>query len=129
MHLPRQIGATAGEISVGLHFLWRLQAFLRTPLSLAQARAILQHRLARREADFLTLFRQSIYPNRASPYRALLKLAGCEYGDVERLVQREGVEGGLRALLRQGVYLTVDEFKGRTPLVRGSATIAVDAPA
>src|SRR5208283_91916 len=34
-----------------------------------------------------------------------------------------GLEQTLRMLLREGVYLTVDEFKGRRPLVRGSMTI------
>jgi hypothetical protein len=36
------------------------------------------------------------------------------------LVQSEGLEGALQGLFREGVYLTVDEFKGRHPVVRGS---------
>src|SRR5439155_16778687 len=53
----------------------------------------------------------------------LLEYAGCEYGDLERLVRLEGVEGALEALSRRGVYLTVNEFKGRSPAIRGSARI------
>jgi hypothetical protein len=68
--------------------------------------------------------RQAIYAT-DGPYRQLLRHVGCEYGDLERLVHREGVEGALTELCRRGVYLTVDEFKGRRPAVRGSATIAV----
>jgi hypothetical protein len=45
---------------------------------------------------------------------------GCEYGDLERMVSQQGVEGALSALYRCGVYLSVDEFKGRRPVVRGS---------
>ena len=90
-----------------------LRRYLRNPLTLAEARATLRCRLERREADFLALARDAVFANPRSPYRALLRLAGCEYGDLERLVRRDGVEGALRALLRQGVYLTVDEFKGR----------------
>jgi hypothetical protein len=41
-------------------------------------------------------------------------------------VARDGVEGALETLLRHGVYLTVDEFKGRRPVVRGSTTFRVD---
>ena len=52
-------------------------------------------------------------------------MAGCEYGDLERLVSQNGVEGTLRILYRRGVYLTVDEFKGRRPAKRGSATIPI----
>ena len=45
---------------------------------------------------------------------------------VERLVKQEGLEGALLKLLRAGVYLTVDEYKGRRPAVRGNTTIAAD---
>ena len=85
----------------------------------------IQHRLARREKDFLALAARFIYGRPASPYRRLLRLAGCELGDLERLVRQEGLEGTLRELLRRDVYLTVDEFKGRRPAVRGTTTIDV----
>jgi len=55
-----------------------------------------------------------------------LNLAGCEYGDLEKLVSQDGLEEALQTVFRHGVYLTVDEFKGRRPATRGSATIAVD---
>ena len=38
-------------------------------------------------------------------------------------MRRDGVEATLQALLSQGVYLTVDEFKGRRPVVRGTLTV------
>jgi hypothetical protein len=41
-------------------------------------------------------------------------------------VRADGIEGALQTLLRQGVYLTVDEFKGRTPVVRGSAVVTAN---
>lgn len=70
--------------------------------------------------------KRTIYEHPPSPYRGLLRLAGWEYGDLERLVRREGVEGTLREVFRHGVYLTVDEFKGRRPARRGSVTLEVD---
>jgi hypothetical protein len=36
------------------------------------------------------------------------------------------VEGAVATLFRRGVYLTVDEFKGRRPLRRGSLTLELD---
>jgi hypothetical protein len=87
-----------------------------------QARDTLCRRLERRAAEFLALVRRTVYQHDGSPYRQLLRLAGCEFGDLERLVTREGLEGALQTLYRQGVYLTVDEYKGRRPAIRGSAT-------
>lgn len=115
-----------GDLVMTLRVLYRLPVYLRNPLDLAECRAILRRRLERREGDFLYLARRSIFANRTSPYRSLMQLVGCEYGDLERLVQHDGVEDALRVLFREGVYLTVDEFKGRRPVVRGSTTIAVD---
>src|SRR5262249_18552973 len=98
---------------------------LRRPVTVADARTTIQQRLRRREEDFLALAARFIYGRPASPYRRLLQLAGCELGDLERLVRQEGLEGSLGELLRRGVYLTVDEFKGRRPVVRGATTIDV----
>jgi hypothetical protein len=69
--------------------------------------------------------RSAVLEAPASPYRALLHRAGCEDGDLARLVARDGVEGALGALARAGVYVTVDEFKGRRPVVRGELSLAV----
>ena len=91
-----------------------------------EAEVILGRRLECRAADFLALVRQTISPYPQNPYRQLLGLAGIEYGDLEKLVTQDGVEGALHTLFRHGVYLAVDEFKGRRPVVRGSATIMPD---
>ncbi len=70
--------------------------------------------------------KRAVHEYAGSQYQPLLRWAGCEYGDLEKLVTRDGVEGTLQALFRQGVYLTVDEFKGRRPVIRRPVTIAVD---
>jgi hypothetical protein len=98
-------------------------ALLRHPLTVEEARAELARRLARREADFLALVRDAVYGDPTSVYRRLLQHAGCEYADLERLVGQDGVEGALRQLLHEGVYLSVDEAKGRQPIVRGRLTV------
>lgn len=113
------------DVLIGARFVAKLPRFLRHPLGMEEAGAILRHRLQHREADFLRLARRAIYDHPRSPYRQLLTWAGCEYGDLDGLVRRDGLDAALGTLLRQGVYLTVNEFKGRQPVVRGGFRMAV----
>lgn len=117
------------EAWLGLRLVARLPGFLRRPWTVDAARAAVRERLAGREASFLALVRGAVFERPGSPYRALLDRAGCEAGDVERLVRADGLEGALQALARAGVYLTVEEFKGRTPIVRGGRPVAADPAA
>ena len=114
------------DLLVGARLGLALPRFLRHALTPAQARAALGERLARRSDVFLETIRHTVYGQPDSPYARLLTWAGCEIGDLERLVRQDGIEGALRTLVRNGVYLTVEEFKGRRPVVRGSTTLAVD---
>jgi hypothetical protein len=111
----------------GIRLLGSLPRFLRRPITLGEAQRTLRHRLEHREDNFLDVARETIFGQPGSLYRRLFELAGCEYGDLVSMVRRDGVEGALTTLLRHGVYLTVDEFKGRRPTVRGSATIVTSA--
>ena len=43
-----------------------------------------------------------------------------------RLVRSDGIEATLERLARQGIFLTLDEAKGRCPVVRGSLTFTID---
>jgi hypothetical protein len=111
------------DLGIGVGLVGPLVSFLRHPLGLPEAGAELVRRLIRRERDFLALARDAIYGKPDSVYHQLLRHAGCEQGDLRRLVEREGLDEALRRLHRQGVYLTVDEGKGRRPVVRGSLTV------
>jgi len=111
------------EMMMVLRVCRRLPAYLRTPLTAAECRTMVRQRLEQRETDFLNLMQRAVFNNPDSPYQPLMRMAGCEYSDLARSTQREGLEGTLRRLWREGVYLSVDEFKGRRPIVRGSATI------
>jgi hypothetical protein len=104
----------------------RLPGFLRGSIDPEQARPALARRLAKRDATFLDVVRRTIYARPGSPYGRLLRHAGCESGDLERLVQRDGVEGALQAILAAGVYLTVAELRGERPARRGSLVLEVD---
>ena len=112
-----------GEALGGARFLASLVRFLRRPITLDEARATLRHRFEHRADDFLQFARQSFFSQPGSPYQQLFALAGCEHGDLERMVRRDGVDGALATLARHGVYLTIDEFKGRRAIVRGSTTM------
>jgi hypothetical protein len=120
----RVLPGLAADLRIGARLAAPVAAFLRHPLSLPEARMELARRVARREQDFLALIRDAVYGNASSISGHLLRHVGCEYGDLAQIVDREGLEPALRQLLRQGVYLTVDEAKGRRPIVRGNLTIA-----
>lgn len=114
-----------GDLRTAVRLLARLPGFLRRPLGVDEARRELARRLATRGAVFLDLVRRAIYARDESPYARLLRHAGCEYGDLERLVRGDGVEGALRTLAATGVYLTADELRGRQPARRGALAIEV----
>lgn len=98
---------------------------LRHPITLEQARAFVRDQLAAREDNFLRLVERAVFGGSDGPYRALFAWAGCEEGDVRRLVRDEGLEGALRALREAGVYVTFEEQKGRAPIVRGGRELPV----
>jgi hypothetical protein len=75
------------EVLTGAEFLFKLPSFLRHPMQATQAKAMLRRRLEDRRATFLRIVQQAVYQQTHSPYRQLLQLTGCEYGDLERLVQ------------------------------------------
>ena len=109
----------ARDIASATRLLVGLPVFLRRRPVAQEAHAVIRRRLERRSATFLELARQAIFARPANPYHRLLRPAGCELGDLAHLVQRDGLEGALRALFRAGVYLRTDEAKGRQPVVRG----------
>jgi hypothetical protein len=81
--------------------------------------------MAEREANFLRFVEQNVFGYPRSPYLPLLKLAQCEFGDIEQMVRSKGLESTLYALREAGVYVGFEEFKGRRPIIRDSQTIHV----
>lgn len=96
-----------------------LRWFLRDTITLEQSKQVITDRLRHRDQNFLTLVRNGIYGNPRSPYLRLLKVAGCEFGDISLLVRQNGLEATLHKLLAAGVYIGWEEFKGKTEVVRG----------
>jgi hypothetical protein len=104
-----------------------LGRFLNSPLSGEACRGMVTASIQERDTSFLDLIRQAVYANLRSPYLALLRRAGAEYGDVSRLVRQDGVEAALEKLYDSGVYVRLDEFKGLQPIERPGLTLAVKA--
>jgi hypothetical protein len=102
---------------------WRfgqgLRGFLKEPITLEHSREIIKQGLQNRERNLLTLVKRAIYDKEDSPYIKLLKVAGCEYGDFEKMVQLGGIEPTLLKLREAGVYITIEEFKGKKEVCRG----------
>ena len=116
----------AADVRSGARLLLGLPRFLRRPPPASAAHAVIRQRLRERDRIFLDLVRRAIYAVPRSPYARLLRLAGCERGDLERLVQTDGLEGALAALYRAGVFLRSDEAKGRRPVIRGNASFTLE---
>ena len=92
-------------------------------MTVVEAMSIIQDRLGNRDQNFLLSLEHGVYDNPRSPYRLLLERAGCTLDDIKELLRTEGLEGALLKLRSEGVYVSFEEFKGLTPIVRGSLTI------
>src|SRR5262245_7391331 len=103
-----------------LRFALGARRFCRDVVTVPRALEIVRARQRNREQLLIDTLRGAVFGRRRSPYAALLRSAGCELGDVERLAHAEGVEGALETLRRAGVYVSFEEFKGLAPAIRGS---------
>ena len=118
--------STVKEGLTGAYRLGRaLPAFFREQIIVPRAEEEIKRMLASREERFLELARSRIYAYPESPYLRLLKIAGCEFADLQAQVNRDGLEKTLERLATQGVYLTSDEFKGKKEVVRGGQSFLV----
>jgi hypothetical protein len=106
------------DLKMFARYAWGLNGYLRNTLTPDQCRCMLIHHLESRDESFLSIVEHGIYANPRSPYRKLLLHAGIEFADVVRLIRQQGVEGTLAQLYESGVYVTLDEFKGRRPIER-----------
>jgi hypothetical protein len=102
-----------------------LRGFLRAPVTDAECVARLQRGLAQRESTFLDTIKRGVFAQPASPYRRLFEHAGIELGDIAHLVGYEGVDGAADRLYEAGVYVSIDEFRGKRPIERPGLSLAV----
>jgi len=88
---------------------------------------LLEDQLAQRTESFLRLIERAVFENPLSPYRRLMEKAAVRSADMTAWVGRHGVEGALAELYDRGVYVTLDEFKGRRPIRRPGLEFPVRA--
>jgi hypothetical protein len=115
------------QLKMYARFARGLPGFLRHTITLSDAEQIVRRGLDNREANFLRLIERGVFGHARSPYRWLMGNAGCEMGDLRRMVRSDGVEAALLSLRRAGVYITFEEFKGRSPVVRNGKSLEVCA--
>ncbi len=108
-------------------FVAGLPRFLRQRPTDEAIRTRLQHDLEHRAENFLSMLQRAVFPFPDRPYARLFAHAGLDLGEVRRLVETEGLEGALTTLHGAGIFLSLDEFKGRRPIRRGSLEIETAA--
>ncbi|GAB4240802.1 MAG: hypothetical protein Kow00109_15990 [Acidobacteriota bacterium] len=113
------------QLRLMVDFTLGLRRFLGSRLERPACRELVLKRKADRCRNFLTLLRRAVFANPRSPYRRLLDSAGVTFQDVEAQVVSRGLEAALDELLRNGIFLTIDEFKGRVPVRRGSLEFGI----
>jgi hypothetical protein len=100
-----------------------LRRYVKHPLTHRKALDAVRQRMDGREQNFLRNARELVYAHPGSPYRGLLLWAGCQYGDLEASIRRHGIEPTLNTLKDAGVYVSLEEFKSKTPICRKGLTI------
>ena len=121
----QQLNSDFNNIKRALELAKALPKFFRQRVALEQAEEEVKKLLETRVERFLELVRAQIYQRPGSPYLKLLRHAGCEFSDLQTHVRRHGLEETLVKLAGEGVYLTSDEFKGKTEVVRGGECFRV----
>ncbi len=101
------------------------RAILRDPITPSGAAASVRARMAGRAPSFLAVVERAIFASPASPYRPLLDAAGYDLPRVRALAAAGGVEAALKRLRDDGVYITIDEFKGLKEVRRGNRAFRV----
>lgn len=110
-----------------LRFAFSLLREFKHPCSADESRNLLRVFIAQRSDNFLSLCDSEIFGKPRSPYHTLLKWAGYSRERLTSLVRSHGLESALARIASDGVYLDIEEFKGRKPVIRPGLEIHVDA--
>ena len=106
-----------------LRALWRgaryAKRLLKAPIDPTRCSAIVQARVAERERAFFEMLERAVFAHPDSPYRPLLDAAGYDLPRIKALVAEGGIETTLRRMRDDGVYVSIEEFKGIHEARRG----------
>ncbi len=123
--MSSSVAQAGADLAAFARYARGLRGYISDRLDDEEARRRVVERLGRREENFVRLLEERIFAVPSSPYRPLFDHAGLELGDAVRLAREEGVEGALGRFYDTGVYVSLDEFKGRRPIQRGSLVLDV----
>lgn len=110
-----------------MRFLWALRRYMRHTLTLEEAEDQVRRHVQQRHVSFLRMMQQGVFDNEHSPYRKLMAHYGITYNDVAAWVGALGVEGALGALYDAGIYVTLDQVKGRAPIERPGFSLSTNS--
>jgi hypothetical protein len=113
------------EAALFMSFVAGVGAYLRRPLTSREALDQVTADLQARNQNFLRVVEAGVFGSPSGPYSKLFRHQGVALADVKELVRTRGVEGALEELYNAGIYVRLNEFKGREPLKRGSFSIDV----
>lgn len=108
------------QLRVAARLARRLRGHVRRTLRPEDARRLIADGLRRRDERLLAMLEHVVFARPANPYRRLLDHVGVGLADIRQSLVVHGVETTLGTLADAGVYLSLDEFKGRRPVRRGS---------
>ena len=124
--MKARLAAEGREVAAAVRYAAAVPRFVRGRTTLEECRRRIAAGVGRREDGFLDLLDRAVFRAPHSPYLPLLRAAGVEHGDVVGLVRGDGLEVALRRLADAGVSLTLEEFKGLTPIERPGVTLEPD---
>lgn len=103
-----------------------IRSGMTTEEALQVARTVIRTRIEQRDANFLSFVEKAVFQYPQSPYLQLLQPKQIGFQDLKTRVEGSGVEATLRWLASEGVYFTVDEFKGKVPVERNGRKFVCD---
>lgn len=113
------------DLRMFARYAWGLNRYLSHPLTPEECYLRLNRQLGARDESFLLIVDRGIYANPRSPYLKLLQHVGLEFADIVRLVRQVGIQGTLARLYESGIFIQLDEFKGRKPIQRAGLQFSV----
>jgi hypothetical protein len=86
--------------------------------ALIKAKVKIAKRMENRIENFLNIIDKGVFNYNKSPYLPLLQKRKIDFKQIKSMVEKEGIEAALNSLLQEGVYFTIDEFKGKCDVNR-----------
>jgi len=129
MGIGQVLSRPFAEVGVMARYSVELPRYLRRRVTSEDAHTRLERAIRDRATNFLSILERGVFEQKDSPYRQLFRWAGVEFGDVQQLVRTHGLEGALGQLYDKGVFVTLDEVKGRKPIDRPGLHIPISRTA